>query len=248
MSHAIVVGASSGIGAAIAAGLRSRGHVVSGLARRRCAEASESFTCDVTRDAELEDALDLAEDRHGPTRVLVYAAGAGVFGRTLDVPSDAARLAFEVGFWGLERATRAIVPGMRTRREGLVVAVLSIAARRAIPHEAHYAASKAAAARYLESLAYEGEPDGVRVRYLCPGFIDTGFFENGAWFGMDPPRVQGSGVTPSDVARAVLEESERRPRAGSGIGRVLGWRERAIVTGDRVLPGLYDALVRLRSR
>lgn len=243
MSHAIVVGASSGIGAAIGAALRARGDRVSGLARRACDAADESFACDVAVEGELEAAIARATERHGAPRMLVYAAGFAAMGSTLDVPADAARRTFDVTFWGLDRAVRATVPEMRARGDGAVLAVLSLAALRAVPHEAYYAAAKAAAARYLDCLAHEVEPDGVRVRYVCPGFIDTGFLEKSAWFGMDPPRVQGSGVTPEDVARAALELLDGRRR-----GRVIGWRERAIALGDRVAPGLYDAILRRRAR
>jgi short-subunit dehydrogenase len=132
---------------------------------------------------------------------------------------------------------------MRERRAGVVVAVLSVAALRAIPFESYYAAAKAGAARYLDCLAHELEPEGVAVRYLCPGFIDTGFLEKSSWFGVDPPRVRGSGTTTEDVARAVVGAIERGPRA-----RVLGWRERVITLADRLSPGLYDAVLRRRHR
>lgn len=238
--HAIVVGASSGIGEAIARALRERGAKVSGLARRACRAVDASFACDAATP-ELDVGIARASELFGPPRFLVYAAGLAAMGKTLDVPADAARASFEVNFWGLDRAVRAVLPGMRARGDGAIVAVLSLAALRAIPHEAYYAAAKAAAARYLDTLALEAAPDGVAVRYVCPGFIDTGFLEKSAWFGMSPPRVRGSGVTPDDVARTVVAMLERR-RAG----RVLGWRERAIALGDRLAPGLYDALLKRR--
>jgi short-subunit dehydrogenase len=238
--HAIVIGASSGIGEAIARALRERGAKVSGLARRACTAVDASFTCDVTKP-DLATAIERATEMLGPPRYVVYAAGLAAMGKTLDVPVDAARASFEVNFWGLDRAVRATLPGMRAHGEGAIVAVLSLAALRAIPHEAYYAAAKAAAARYLDTLAHEAEPDGVNVSYVCPGFIDTGFLEKSAWFGMQPPRVRGSGVTPGDVARAVVAMLEGKRRA-----RVLGWRERAITLGDRFAPGLYDALLKRR--
>jgi short-subunit dehydrogenase len=241
--HAIVIGASSGIGAAIGAALRARGSHVSGLARRACpaSAADASFACDVSIDGAVDVAIDRAAARFGPPSVLVDAAGVGAMGRTIEVPFEIARATFDVNFWGLDRAVRHVVPGMRARGAGCVLAVLSLAALRAIPHEAYYAASKAAAARYLDCLAHEVEQDGVRVRYLCPGFIDTGFLEKTQWFGMDAPRVRGSGVGPDDVARAAIAMID-----GRRSGRVLGWRERAITLGDRLAPGLYDAILRRR--
>ena len=243
--HAIVIGASSGIGAAIGTALRARGSRVSGVARRACpaSAADASFACDVAKEGEVESAIDRATAHFGAPNVLVFSAGMGAMGRTLDVPADVARASFDVNFWGLDRAVRHVVPGMRTRGSGCVLAVLSLAALRAIPHEAYYAAAKAAAARYLDCLAHEVEPDGVDVRYLCPGFIDTGFLEKSSWFGMSAPRVEGSGVRPEDVARAAIDMIDGRRRA-----RVVGWRETAITIGDRLAPGLYDAILRRRGR
>jgi short-subunit dehydrogenase len=244
--HAIVVGASSGFGAATGAALRRSRWIVTGISRRPAAQGSadQTLSCDVTDPAALQGALDQAETSQGPARALVWCAGTPVMGRTLEVPVAAAREAFETTFWAMQTAVRAVVPGMVTRGQGAVLVVLSIAALRAVPHEAYYGAAKAAAARWLECLAHEVEPQGVAVKLLYPGFVDTGFLERGGWWGMaSPPHVRGSGVAVDDVARAACELLE-----GRGSRRVLGWRERAIVLGDRVAPGLYDRVLRLRGR
>lgn len=241
--HAVVVGASSKIALAIAGALAERGLVLTGLSRTPPAGApfARTLKCDAGSPLSLEEALLTAsEDR--PIDVLIYAAGAPAMGITTAVPESVAREAFEVGFWGLDRAVRTVVPGMMNRRRGAVLAVLSIAALRAVPHEAYYAATKAAAARYLECVAYETRKAGVSMHYVAPGFIDTGFFASGGWFGMAPPRVNGSGVTPQDVAAAAMELL-----GGADAGRVIGWRERAIVLADRVAPGLYDRWLARRS-
>jgi 2-keto-3-deoxy-L-fuconate dehydrogenase len=149
-THAIVVGGSSGLGAAIGEALRARGVVVSNLSRRAAASnaADASFPCDVTRDADVQRAVSECAQRHGPCDVVVYASGAPAMGRTLDVPTEAARACFEVNVWGFDRVVRATLPGMVQRGHGAVLLVSSIVALRAVPHETYYAASKAAAARY----------------------------------------------------------------------------------------------------
>ncbi|HJZ88242.1 MAG TPA: SDR family oxidoreductase [Polyangia bacterium] len=243
--HALVVGASSGIGCAIATRLRGRGTRVSALSRRPApAQAADaSFACDVTVPGKLEQAMAAAVAAHGPADLLVYAAGLPVMGRTLSVPPDQARLAFELNFWGLDRAVRQVLPAMAARGRGTVLAVLSLSALRSIPFEAYYGASKAAAARYLGCLAQEAERDGVRVKYLCPGFIDTGFLERGGWFGTSVPALTGSGLTEEEVAQAALGllDDERR-------FAVVGWKEGLLALGDRLLPGLVEKWVRFRRR
>ncbi len=242
-AHAIVFGASSGIGRATVMALKERGHVVAGLARRPSDVADASFACDVTDDASVGAAVAGAQQAHGPPDVMVYAAGVGAMGRTLDVPASAAREVFEVNFWGMDRAVRAVLPGMMERRRGAVVLVSSIAALRPIPHEAFYAASKAAAARYFGCLAFEAASAGVRVQMLHVGFIDTGFAERAGWFGMAAPAHPASSKTAGDVGVAVCALLD----AGAPSA-VLGWRERAIALGDRVVPNLYDRWITFRGR
>jgi short-subunit dehydrogenase len=241
--QALVVGASAGLGAAIGAELRRRGWAVTGIARRESPpeSADRSLACDVTDDEALRRALAQAASL-GPLDALVWCAGTPVMGRTLAVPHDAARAAFATSFWGMELAVRTVLPSMLERRRGAVLAVLSLAALRAVRYEAYYAAAKAAAARWLECLAQEVEHAGVHVKCLYPGYVETGFLERGGWWGMNGPmRVRGSGVTPGRVACAAADLL-----ASSRASAVLGWREKAIVLSDRLAPGLYDWVAKRR--
>lgn len=237
--RAVVVGATSQIGAAIAEALQARGDFVIALSRQRAVAADRWIACDVTDVPGLERAV--GEACEEPPDALVYAAGSPAMGKTLEVPMAAAERAFDVNFWGLVHAVKVALPRMETRRRGVILAVLSLAATRGVPHEAYYAASKAAAARWLDCVAHEA--DGVRVKYLCPGFIDTGFLERGGWHGMPVPSVKGSGLTPADVAREALALME-----SGRASAVIGWRERAITLADRIAPGLYDRWLRARRR
>jgi len=242
--HAVVVGGSSGIGAEVARELAARAWDVSALSRRTSAVPGvRSIACDVGDDASVAAAFERAIAAAGTPRAVVYSAGAGVAGQTLDVPREAARDAFEVNFWGLERVVRQVLPLMMREGRGSIVLVASIAALRAVPYEAHYAASKAAAMRYLECVALEAAARGVHVGWVAPGYVPTGFLERAGWHGMRRPEVSGSGVTSADVARAVAHAVERRQSRA-----VLGWRENAIALADRALPGAYDRLLRARMR
>lgn len=249
--HALVVGGSTGIGAATALRLLARGARVTVLSRRglspdlvaRGGGSLGHVPCDAAKPGALAEAITVAAEADGAPTALVYAAGGATLGHTLAIPEADARASFEVNFWGLDAAVRAVLPGMVARRGGAIVAVLSLAAVRAVPHESYYAAAKAACLRYLQCLAHEVEPQGVRLGYVCPGYIPTGFLERARWFGMDVPTVKGSGVTADDVARVVVDVAE-----GKGRSRVIGWRERAITFADRMVPDLYDRVVLARRR
>ncbi len=241
---ACVVGARSAIGSAIAARLAGEGFHVVGVGRTNpdTSALAEFVQCDVTSDGDVERAAGEIL-RIGVPEVVVYAAGSAAMGHTLEVPLGAAREAFEVNFWGVVRVLRGLLPPMRAAGRGTVVVVLSLAAVRAIPFEAYYAASKAAAARWLETLAFEARNDGVMVKRLSPGFVDTGFLDRVAWYGMSKPPVRGSGLTTEDVAEeAVCLIRSRRSSC------IPGWRERTIVLLDRFAPGFYDRLLQARAR
>jgi short-subunit dehydrogenase len=241
-AHAIVFGASSGIGLAAAESLHRRGYVVSGLSRRASPGADSSHVCDVTDDASVPQAVAAAIAAHGPPDVMVYASGVGAMGRTLAVPPAAAREVFEVNFWGMDRAVRAVLPVMSERRRGAIVLVSSLVALRPVPLESFYAASKAAAARYVGCLSFEAAKVGVHAQMLHVGFVDTGFSERAGWYGMSAPPRGGSGTRPEDVGEAIAElVASRAPSA------VLGWKERAIALGDRLVPNLYDRLLKMRG-
>lgn len=242
--HAVVVGGSSGIGAAIVTELTRADWSVSALGRRiGDAPAERWIACDVSDQGSVDDAVARSLDEGGTPGAVVYAAGAPAMGRTFDVPASARREAFEVNFWGLERIVRGFYPAMARAGQGTIVAVSSIAALRPVPFESYYAASKAAAARWLGCFAPEAALAGVRIRIVAPGYIPTGFLERGGWYGMSVPAASGSGVTAEDVARTVCAFVEgRRART------VLGWRESAITLADRLVPGAYDRLLERRMR
>lgn len=239
--HALVISPHGGIGGAVACELRRRGARVSGAGRTPPA----SGVVDVFHPIDLAG-LDwaalyerVAADR--PLDAIVYAAGTAAFGRTADIPVEDARAAFEVNFWALAAAARAAVTRWEGEKTaGCFLAVLSIAGLRAVPFEALYGASKAAAVRYLETLQLEVSPF-IRLVPACPGLIRTAFREHARWHGV-APEASDYGASPEMAAGALCDLLE-----GSRRARVIGWREQAINLADRLLPGLYDRLI-LRRR
>jgi short-subunit dehydrogenase len=243
--HALVVGASSGIGLSIARRLKNSGFIVSGLSR--CMppiDAVNTFLpCDLLDTNLLHDCIGKLKEQHGTPGVVVYSAGYPVMGETLSVPEAEGRKAFEVNFWGLDRVIRALLPDMQTHGGGTILAVLSISAYCPPPYEAYYSASKSAAMSYLRAFAMETARYRVKLKWLAPGFINTGFWERGNWFGMSMPRGHGSGVTLEQVAASAL----RLVRGGPDF-QIIGWRERCLALGERVSPGLVKRWVGLKSR
>ena len=161
-------------------------------------------------------ALDMA----GPIDVLVNNAGVGLLNALEGVSMDMVRDIFETNTLGTIAMTKAVLPGFRERRSGVIVNVTSSVTLRPLPLLSVYTASKAAVNAFTESLALELEQFGVRVRLVVPGRApQTSFGDNArARMGMNIPetyaglaaqvfaRVQQSteDVTrPLDVAEAV---------------------------------------------
>jgi short-subunit dehydrogenase len=167
-----------------------------------------------------------------------------VFGKTGSIPASSARESFELNFWACSAAARSAARYWEARnRGGKFLAVLSIVARLPVPFEAYYAASKAAAARFLECLQLEYEPK--KIEFLCtfPGMLRTPFRRQAEWYGLQPPSTD-RGSDASKVARAIVQLLEGRRKQ-----HVIGWRERGIDLADRYLPGLYNrAVLRPRAR
>ncbi len=191
---AVITGASSGIGRALALVLAARGATVVGLARRkdlldelrselgRHSPRSETAVCDVGDPDAFRDALATAEGRHGRIDHLVNNAGidlmlpvTGPAGGAAAPPPDPAtvREVFDVNFFSTVTGTLAVLPGMLERGAGVIVNVSSDSARAPEPRQGGYAASKAAISAFSESIAHEVAPAGVRVHVLYPGWVPT---------------------------------------------------------------------------
>ncbi len=176
----LITGASSGIGAATADLLASRGFRVCGTSREpeRAAQRAAQIAwvaMDVRDDASVAEGVKRAIDRRGGLDALVCNAGIGVFGSVEEVPLRAVREQFETNWFGTLRVLRAALPTLRRAGSARVVIVGSLAGRAPIPFQAHYSASKAALDSLALALHNELHETGVRVSLVEPGDIRTGF-------------------------------------------------------------------------
>ena len=238
--HVLVVGATGGVGSALLGELESRGKRVSLIGRSAVPGfAGWQRTTDV---ANADWFSLLAEvDAHDPIDAVVFVAGTGAFGPAAYVPEAAAREILELNFWSVARlATAAAERWGAQRRRGGFVAVLSLAALRGMPFEAHYGASKAAAARFLQALQFE-YPHSIRIDVIYPGSIDTPFRSRIPHFGVTSDDTARDGDSPGQTVKAIIDLLEGRP--GS---RTVGTKARAIAVLDRISPHIYDQLVRRR--
>ena len=209
---AIVTGASSGIGEAIARRLQGLGYVVYAAARRvdRMAHLADAgikpVMLDVTDDASMVGLVETVLAESGHIDVLVNNAGYGSYGSLEEVPLDEARRQFEVNVFGLARLTQLVLPGMRAQRSGHVVNISSMGGKIYFPLGAWYHATKFAVEGLSNSLRMEVAPFGIQVVVIEPGGIAT---EWGGIAGEGLSAVSGQGAyAPQAVQVAKLLASE----------------------------------------
>ncbi|NLU83313.1 SDR family oxidoreductase [Rhodococcus sp. HNM0569] len=182
---ALVAGASSGIGAATAIKLAQLGHPVALGARRRdkCAELVEQLRADghdavaldldVTSDESVAAFVAAAEAAHGPTEIMVNAAGDIDPGELHTLAPGAFAAQVDVHLVGAHRMAAAVLPGMTSRRRGDAVFIGSDVALVPRPHLGAYGAAKAGVIAMVETMRMELEGTGVRASVVHPGPTQT---------------------------------------------------------------------------
>lgn len=177
-----ITGCSTGFGRALAIRALARGDraVVTARDKARLSdivqeggERALALDLDVTNSAQIGQAVKAAEDRFGRIDVLVNNAGYGYQASIEEGDDDEIRAQFEANIFGLFAMTRAVLPGMRTRRKGHVINISSVAGFIGFPGSGYYAASKHAVEGWSDALKAECEPLGIRVTCVEPGPFRT---------------------------------------------------------------------------
>ena len=216
---ALVVGASSGMGRAVAGVLAADGMWVMAAARRAeklaelRAEEIETRVADVTDRAQVEKLVADAVATFGGVDLLVYAAGDNIPRRSMaELTPETWDRMLAVNLNGAFHCTQAVLPVMRAAGGGLIVYISSIAAH---APDAFSGAAYHAAKRGLIGLAHatrlEEKPNGIRTTVVLPGLCRTELVHKRPV--ETPPEVLALALEPLDVAEAVLAVARLHPRA-----------------------------------
>lgn len=232
--HAVVTGAGTGIGRAIALRLAQRGARLTLLGRRLAplrataeaalalgAEAALARSADVLDEAALQRACAAGARAHGPVWAVV--ANSGIGGANL--PGDADRFDELVAtnlsgtYRTLRAAERHFDPGAKDGDAGHAVVIASILARIGVPGYTGYCASKAGLLGLVRALAVELAPRGVQVNAVCPGWVDTDM----AWQGLEG-MSKALGISREEAFEVAMQQVPlRRMSQPEDVAGLVSW-------------------------
>jgi 3-oxoacyl-[acyl-carrier protein] reductase len=217
---AIVTGGSRGIGFAVARALvaeganvtvtgRDDGHLSDARARLESAGPGsvEALRADVRSYAEVERVVSATVARFGGLDVLVNNAGFGVFKNVADMAPELWSEVIDTNLTGVFNGCHAAIPRMRERGGGYIVNISSLAGKNAFVGAAAYCASKSGLNAFSEALMQEVRYDNIRVTYVMPGSVATGFG------GGDAARGADWKISADDVAEVVINLLHSDPRS-----------------------------------
>ncbi|WP_158966477.1 SDR family oxidoreductase [Chachezhania sediminis] len=229
---AVVTGAGSGIGRAIAKSLAERGAAVmlADIDPARLAEVQAELRqvhdriatcpCDVADPAAVRTLADTTLDRFGSAHIVVNNAGVALGGRPGAIALEDWRWIVGINLMGVVHGVETFLPILRSQGQGgHFVNTASIAGHIAMPGLGPYNATKYAVVGYSETLQKELEPDGIGVSVLCPGWVRTDIHNTGlkrpSLGGAVPPAQANAmsdavetGIDPADVGDWTAEAVE----------------------------------------
>jgi len=237
---ALVTGASSGIGEALAQELAKRGYQLVVVARRRdrleaLAQRVGVPTTVIAADLirERERVLQEVEKAGVEIDLLVNNAGFGTHGRFVELDPEREVEEVRLNCETVVALTRAFLPAMVRRRRGGVIVIASTAGFQPLPYEATYSATKAFARTFSEALAAELKGSGVRVLCVNPGPVPTEFQQVAGFKEGWMPPVPGT-ISAQALAKEVIDAYEKGKRS-LVPGALIRWYMRLVAPVPRAI-------------
>jgi len=207
---AVITGGSRGIGFSIAEAMLREGAsvVISGTSNDHLDAAKTNLAsysgrvsavqADVRRYEDVEGLMATAARDFGGLDILINNAGVGVFKPVAETTVEEWHRVLDTNLSGVFYGCHAAIPHMKKRGGGWIINISSLASKNAFVNGGVYCASKSALNAFSETLMQEVRYDGIRVAYVLPGSVNTGFG------GLSNTKSEWA-LMPEDVARAVVD-------------------------------------------
>ena len=256
----LITGASSGIGKAIGELLHQRGFTVIGTSRNSANSTNSKFQLidlDVRDTSSIELAVQKTIQIAGKIDVLINNAGVGITGPLEELPTSEIRNNFDINFFGPIEVMKAVLPQMRTQKNGLIINITSIAGYMGLPYRSIYSASKGALELITEALRMEVKSFGIHITNVAPGDFATNIAAGrfhapllpnspyresyGKTLSMMNEHVDG-GSNPTDMANAILHViTSDHPKIHYKVGAFM---QKFSIILKRILPDkIYEKIL-----
>ena len=260
---AVITGAGSGIGRALAEELARRGAtvVVSDIRDENAENVAKGIVAasgrasaahaDVSQAEDVQRLVDEAVQVHGRIDLMFNNAGIGVGGEIRDLTLEHWRTAIDINLRGVVHGVAAAYPAMVRQGSGHIVNIASLSGLIPSPGLGPYATTKGAVVSLTGALRAEAEAYGVRASVVCPGFVDTAIFENAIGEKVEKEallkRIGLPLISAAEAARETLRGIERNegvivfPRSARAAWRMARWTPWMLAPlHRRILRGLRE--------
>lgn len=233
---ALITGASSGIGLALAKRLAKEGVILilngrdkSSLEElaRSLPSGCQSLVADITKKEERQMVINVI--RNQKPDLVVNNAGMGIYGPAVDLPIDKQQHLIDLNISALQELTLEAAQMMKAFKiKGTILNVSSVGGFQVLPYMATYTATKAYVTQFSQCLDFELEKDGIRVLTSCPGVVETKFRERAG--GSSQNRSTFMTMTPAFAAEEIWQQIKRGKRI-----RSFDWKYRVLTFVSRYL-------------
>ena len=202
-----------------------------------------AVTADASEFEQVKAVADAAVEEYGRLDTWVHVAGVGLFATFKETTPEEFERVINVNLIGQVHGAMAALPHIKREGRGALVHISSMGAKRSIPLQSAYCASKHGIDGFLEALRVEPRHEGwpIGVTSIKPATTNTPFFDkNRTKLGtkpVAPPPIYDPGV----VVEAILHAAEKGPR-----DVIVGGASRAMILGQTISPRLLDAIMQRR--